>query len=322
MSERSLRGTLVTVFGGSGFLGRYIVDHLAQAGARVRVAIRRPQEGLFLKPLGEVGQIDIQQTNIRYDESIVRAVDGADYVINAVGALAPRGAQSFSALHVRGPEMIAQAAARAGVSGLVHVSAIGADLQSPAQYARTKAEGERRVRAAFPDAVILRPSVVFGPEDDFFNRFARMVRLVPVLPLVGFGVTRFQPVYVDDVAQAALAALSRSDAAGQTYELGGPEIFSFRQILEKILVVTERRAIFLPIPFGAARTLGSLMQMIPVIPPPLTRDQVLMLERDNIVAADMRGLHDLGVEPTPVDGVIETYLARFRPPLRQARFAR
>lgn len=301
---------LVTVFGGSGFLGRYIVKRLAEAGAQVRVAIRRPEEGLFLKPAGDVGQIDVVQANLRHPGSVAAAIAGAEAAVNLVGILYPSGAQTFEAVHVEGARTVARAAAEAGLRHLVHVSAIGADPESPAQYARTKAAGEAAVRAAFPAATILRPSVVFGPEDDFLNRFATLARISPVLPLIGGGHTRFQPVYVGDVAAAVLAALNRADAVGRIYELGGPRTYSLRELLGFVLSAIGRQRLLAPIPFWVASLEAAFLERLPA--PLLTRDQVRLLRRDNVVGPGVPGLRELGVQPTPLEAVAETYLSRFR----------
>lgn len=309
----SLRNQLVTVFGGSGFVGRYIVQRLAQQGARVRVAIRRPEEGLFLKPMGAVGQIDIVQANIRMPMSVQAAVAGADIVINCVGILFQRGAQSFGAVQARGAEVIALCAKEAGVKQMLHVSAIGADANSPADYARTKAQGEAGVRRHMPQAVILRPSIVFGPEDGFFNRFAGLASVAPALPLVDGGHTKMQPVYVGDVAAAALAALTDPAAAGQTFELGGPKVYSFRELLVLTLAAIHKTRLLLPVPGALLAPLALLAELQPLFAPPITRDQIALLKADNVVAPGARTLADLGItQPVPVEGTIETYLFRFR----------
>ncbi len=300
----------VTVFGGSGFIGRYLVKRLAARGARVRVAVRDPEAAAFLKPMGDVGQVVPVATNIRNAPSVARAVDGADAVVNCVGILFERGRQRFDAVHGAGPARIAEAAAAAGVGRLVQVSAIGADLESASAYARSKAAGEAAVREAFPSATVLRPSVVFGPEDDFFNRFAALATFLPALPLIGGGETRFQPVYVGDVADAIVAALDRAEAAGGTYELGGPRIYSFRELMQVVLAQTGRRRLLLPLPFGLAKAEAALLQLLPT--PPLTMDQVELLKSDNVVSDGAPGLGDLDVAPTSVDAIVPGYLFRYR----------
>lgn len=301
---------LVTVFGGSGFVGRHVVRQLAKSGARIRVAVRRPNEGLFLKPMGDVGQIALVQANIRNDASIARAVAGADVVINLVGILSESGRQTFAGVHARGAERVAKAAADARVKTFIHLSAIGADIKSPSSYQSSKAKGEEAVRRHLPNAVILRPSVIFGPEDDFFNRFAALARISPFLPLIGGGHTRFQPVYVEDVASAVLRVTGHEETAGQTFELGGPDVASFRNILEKVMTVTGRRRLLVPLPFFIARIQGWFFQLLPN--PVLTVDQVRMLEQDNIVSEGAQTLGDLGITPKSMDAVIPTYLYRFR----------
>lgn len=309
----SLRNQLVTVFGGSGFIGRYVVQKLAREGARIRVAIRRPDEGLFLKPMGSVGQIDIVQANIRMPMSVQQAVQGADIVINCVGILYERGAQKFSAVQARGAEVIALCAKEAGVKKLVHVSAIGAAADSGSGYAKSKAAGEAGVRRQMPQATIIRPSVVFGPEDDFFNRFAAMAALTPALPLVDGGETRLQPVYVGDVASAILRAVQDEAAAGQTYELGGPKVYSMKEILQLTLAAIHKKRLLLPVPGALLKPLAFALELQPIFAPPITRDQIELLKRDNVVSAGARGLKDLGIDqPTPVEGVIDTYLYRYR----------
>ena len=308
---------LVTVFGGSGFLGRHIVRALARRGRRVRVAVRGPGAAYRLPLMGDVGQIQIVQANIRDDDSVARALEGAEACVNAVGVLWEAGRQTFAGLHAEGAGRVAAAAARAGANRLAHISAIGADASAKAAYARSKAEGEAATRSAFPGATILRPSVVFGPEDAFFNRFAAMASGFPaVLPLIGGGKTRLQPVFVGDVAAAVAAALEAPEAAGRAYELGGPGIYSFEALMRLILQVTGRRAALIPLPFGVAELIGrfgDLAGRTGLIAPPLTRDQVLMLQTDNVVARGALGLADLGVEATSVESVVPSYLYRYRP---------
>ena len=299
---------LVTVFGGSGFLGRHTVRALARAGWRIKVATRHPGRGFFLRPLGTVGQIDFVKCDVSDAESVAAAVMGSSAVINLTGILFQKG-QTFTDVQAEGAANIAQAAARAGVGALVHVSAIGADADSDSDYAVTKAQGEAAVREAFPDAVILRPSIIFGPEDGFFNKFAGMARFTPVLPLVGGGHTRFQPVFVGDVAQAIVAALCDS-ARGRTYELGGPGIYSFKELLQLILREIGRKRALVPLPFGLASFQAAFLQLLPN--PLLTMDQVKLLKKDNLVAPTAAGLADLGITPTSVEAVVPSYLWRFR----------
>ncbi len=302
---------VVTVFGGSGFIGRYVVRRLACAGARVNVVVRDVEGAKFLKPMGDVGQIALMRGSVADPASVGLAVAGADSVVNLVGILYERGRQRFEALHHQGARRIAEAARAAGVARLVQVSAIGAEPGSTPLYARTKAEGEAAVRAVFAEATILRPSIVFGPEDDFFNRFAAMARLLPALPLIGGGRTRFQPVYVDDVARAIVDALDAPGAAGKTYELGGPRIYSFRELMQLMLREIGRKRLLVPVPFWAARIQAAFLELLPV--PPLTRDQVRMLERDTVVAPGALGLAELGIQPTAAELILPTYLSRFRP---------
>jgi NADH dehydrogenase len=303
---------LVTVFGGSGFVGRHVVQQLAERGYRIRVAVRDPEAGAFLKPMGDVGQIALVQANIRDDGSVARAVAGAGMVVNAVGILYESGPQKFAAIHHDGAVRVARAAAQAGASRLVHISAIGSNKASEAQYAKTKAAGEAGVREAFPGVTILRPSVVFGPEDDFFNRFGALARMLPFLPLIGGGETRFQPVYVGDVARAVVAVLEDGETAGGLYELGGPKIYSFRELMELVLRETGRRRLLVPVPYWVAMLQATFLQLLPV--PPLTRDQVRLLQSDNVVADAAAGLKDLGVTPAPAETIVPSYLARFRKP--------
>ena len=301
---------LATVFGGSGFIGRYVVRDLAVRGWLVRAAVRRPDEALFLKTSGALGQITPVAANIRDRASVMRAVAGAEAVINLVGILHEGGRQKFQSVQADGPRIIAEEAAKAGVRHLVHISAIGADPNSSSAYARTKAAGEAGVRQAFAGATILRPSIVFGPEDDFFNRFARMAMLSPALPLIGGGTTRFQPVYVGDVAEAVMRAIETPEAAGKTYELAGPKAYSFAELLRLMLTEIGRKRLLLPLPFPIASLMGAVMQCLPN--PQLTADQVRLLKRDNVPSAGSAGLADLGITPTGVEAIIPTYLDRYR----------
>jgi NADH dehydrogenase len=301
---------VATVFGGSGFIGRYVVKRLAQQGYVVRVAVRDPEAALFLKPMGAVGQVVPLFASVTNEGTVHRAIEGADIVVNLVGALAETRSASFQAVHTEGAERIARLSAAAGVARLAHISAIGADPASPSRYGATKGAAEQAVRAAFPQATILRPSLVFGLEDQFFNRFADMARLLPFMPVIS-GHTKMQPVYVCDVADAIMAALTRLDAPGQTYELGGPRVWTFREILAYILKETNRHRRLVEVPMGIASVQASLMQYLPGSP--LTPDQLLMLSRDNVVSAEALGLTDLGITPTPVELVVPAYLARFQP---------
>jgi NADH dehydrogenase len=309
---------LVTVFGGSGFLGRHVVRALCRRGYRVRVAVRRPDFAGHLQPLGRVGQVHAVAANLRYPGSVEAAARGAEIVINLVGILFESGRQRFDTVHAVGAEAVALAAAAFGAR-LIHVSAIGADPDAPAHYARSKAMGELLVRAARPTATILRPSILFGPEDDFFNRFAALARIAPALPLIGGGHTRYQPVFAGDVAAAVLAAIDTQQAAGSTYELGGPEVMSFKELLQFVLATIERRRLLAPIPFGLARIMASVLELptkLLSIKPQLTRDQVELLRRDNVVSPEAeragRTLAGLGIEPVAMGAVVPTYLWRFR----------
>lgn len=316
------QGRLAVVFGGGGFLGRYVVRSLAQNGWRVRVACRQPNLAGHLQPMGRVGQIHAMQANLRYPDSVAAAVRGADAVINLVGILAESGRQRFDAVHTFGARIVAREAKAAGVASLVHVSAIGADPESDSVYARTKAAGEAAVREHFPEAVIVRPSILFGPEDGFFNRFAAMARIAPALPLIGGGQTKFQPVYAGDVGEAIVNAIETGKSA-ITYELGGPEVATFRELLEFILRETDRKRLLLPLPFPAARgvafgteianklTFGMLPSMMM-----LTRDQVTLLQHDNVVSdaarAEGRTIEALGVTPESYEAIVPGYLWRYR----------
>ncbi|EJZ22117.1 complex I NDUFA9 subunit family protein [Rhizobium sp. Pop5] len=307
---------LVTVFGGSGFVGRHVVRALAKRGYRIRVAVRRPDLAGFLQPLGNVGQISFVQANLRYRNSIDRAVEGASHVINCVGILHETGRNTFDAVQEFGGRAVAEAARNAG-AGLVHISAIGADAKSVSDYGRTKGRAEAAIHSIKPDAVIFRPSIVFGPEDSFFNKFADMARMSPVLPLVGGGKTKFQPVYVEDIAEAVARAVDGKVAGGKIYELGGPEVLTFRECLEMMLKVTNRKNPLVSLPFGIASMIGSIASMIPFITPPITPDQVRLLKHDNIVSreaeAEGRTLKGLGITPTMPASVLGSYLVQYRP---------
>ncbi len=312
-------GRLAVVFGGSGFIGRNVVRELAGRGWRVRVAVRRPHHAQFLRPMGAVGQIQLFQANIRHRPSVERALEGADAVVNLVGILFQQGSQSFARVQGAGAALVADCAKAAGIETFVHMSAIGADPASDSLYARTKGEAERAVRAAVPSATILRPSIVFGPEDQFFNKFAAMAAMAPPfapLPiLIGGGATKFQPVYVDDVADAVCAALQKPEAKGRVYELGGPRIYTFRQLLEFMLAETGMKRILMPVPFAVALLFGlfgEALGALPFVNPPITRDQVKLLKRDNVVGKNVGTLADLGVEAETIEAIVPGYLYRFR----------
>ena len=307
---------LVTIFGGSGFVGRYITQRMAKAGWRVRVAVRRPEEAGFLRTYGVVGQVEPILCNIRDDASVAAALDGADAAVNCVGILLNAGPNKFDAVQAEGAERAARLAAAEGITKFVQISAIGADADSDSTYARTKAQGEAGVLEHQPDAIILRPSVVFGTEDQFFNRFASLSRLGPLLPVVGAD-TRFQPVWVEDVARAAEKALE-GDAAPGVYELGGPATMTFRELMGLMLSVIRRRKLVVNIPFFMARIMGGTFDVLYAISggllkPQLTRDQVRNLARDNVVSPDAKSFADLGIEPTAMAAVLPDYLWRFRP---------
>ena len=310
----ALNGKLVTVFGGSGFVGRHVVQALARRGYRIRVAVRRPDLATHLQPLGAPGQIMAVQANLRHRWSVDRAVAGADAVVNAVGILAPSGRNSFDAVQAFGPRAIAEASRSAGLSAIVHVSAIGASADSPSAYARSKAKGEAAVLETLPNSVILRPSIVFGPEDDFFNRFASMARIMPVLPLIGGGHTLFQPVYVCDVAEAVAKAVDGELTAGTVYELGGAQTVSFRECLELILDITHRKRVLAPLPFEVAGFLAKFLQLVPGAP--LTTDQVALLKSDNVVSEEAKvaghTLEGIGIKPVTLAAILPSYLDRFR----------
>ncbi len=302
--------SVATVFGGSGFLGRYVVKRLAAAGHIVRIAVRDTEGAMFLRPMGRVGQIVPIYASLGHEATIAKAVEGADLVVNLIGILAERRAGDFQRVQAEGAGRIASLAAAAGATRMVQVSAIGAAADSPSLYARTKAAGEAAVLAAMPAATILRPSLVFGAEDQFFNRFAGMAQLLPFMPVIA-GETRMQPVYVGDVADAVIAGLTGLDTAGKTYELGGPRVWTFREILAYILSETKRKRPMVTIPMGLARLQASLAELLPT--KPFTRDQLLLLSKDNVVSPGMPGLSELGVPATPVELIVPDYLDRYRP---------
>jgi NADH dehydrogenase len=313
MTARSNSDTLITIYGGSGFLGRHVVRALAKRDYRIRVAVRRPELAGHLQPLGKVGQIHAVQANIRNGASVEAAARDAHVLINLVAILFERGRQRFDAVHTVGAEQVALAANAHGAR-LVHVSAIGADENSPSRYARSKAAAERLVLSAQPTANIMRPSILFGPEDDFFNRFAAMARLSPALPLIGGGKTRFQPVFVGDVAAAIAIAVAGNARAGTTYELGGPEVRSFKELMQYVLATIERKRLLVPLPFFVAKLQAMFLQFMPT--PLLTPDQVELLRVDNVVSeaaiAEERTLQGLGIEPEPIEAIVPSYLWRFR----------
>lgn len=299
-----------TVFGGSGFLGRYVVRHLASQGWIVRVATRHPDEALFLKPAGDVGQIVPVYADVRDEDSVRRAVDGVDAVVNAVGLYLQRGGQTFAAVHEEGARNVARAAKQAGVGGLVHISGIGASNESDSAYVRSRGQGERLVKSAFKDAAILRPSALFGPEDAFFNLIAAMARLIWVLPLFGGGTSKVQPVYVADVAAAAVKALTDPACRGKTYELGGPKVYTYAELMRLVLDVTGRRRLLVPVPFFVAEIKAALLSLTPA--PFITRDQVELMKIDTVVGAKAQGFAALGIAPTAAESILPTYLDRFR----------
>lgn len=307
---------LVTIYGGSGFVGRYIARRLAKEGWRIRVAVRRPNEAMHVKPYGAVGQVEPVFCNIRDDNSVRAVMQGADAVVNCVGTFDRKGKNNFDAVQHEGAERIARLAAEEGVQRMVQISAIGANVDSDSIYAQTKARGEAAVLEHFPTAVILRPSVIFGSEDEFFNRFAGMTRFSPVLPVVGAD-TKFQPVYVDDVASAAAMGVT-GEAAPGIYELGGPDVNTFRELMQQMLGVIRRRRLIMNIPFGIASLMAGVMELVQtvslgLIPPQITRDQVRSLRVDNVVSEGARGFADLGIKPVAMEAIMPDYLWRFRP---------
>lgn len=324
-----MKPNLVTIFGGSGFLGRHLVRHLAPEGVTLRIAVRDPEAAKFLKPLADVGRIVPVHGDIGNESEVVRALEGAETVVNLVGILHEWGRRTFEAVHVAGAERIAKAARAAGARRLVQVSALGADPRSPSAYARTKAAGEAAARAAFPGAVVVRPAVVFGPEDDFFNRFAALARLSPGLPVFfkgwpkvdpfgdfpfpriefNAGQNRMQPVYVGDVARALVRLVLDPGHEGETFEFGGPQVYTMAELMHLVLEMTGRKRFLIPVPFVVANAMAFFLEKLPFAP--LTRDQLKLLEADNVVSAGARTLEDLGIEPTAVELAVPHYLRRF-----------
>lgn len=304
-----MRGRVVSIFGGSGFIGRQLVRRLAERGATVRVATRNPETAVHLRPMGHPGQIVLARVDLEDDKAIAGFLQGSDDAVNLIAVLHEARSGDFERLHARLPGRIGAAAAAVGVRRLAHVSALGADAGSPSAYARTKAAGEVALRASFPAAVILRPSIVFGPGDGFFERFAKLSLLAPALPLIGGGRTRFQPVHVGDVAAALVAVLERAEVAGRTFELAGPKIYSFADLLRYLLHVLGRRRLLVPVPFGLAALQARVLELLPA--PLLTRDQVELLKRDNIASPGTAGLADLGIAATPLEAVVPAYVRLF-----------
>ena len=321
-----MQNNLVTVFGASGFLGRHTVRALAKRGWRVRAVCRKPNQANYLLPAGNVGQIHLLRGNVNSSEDVERALEGAGAAVNLVGVLHGSGAQGFDSIHAAAARRIGRAARQAGVNALAHVSALGANAKSPSSYARSKAEGEHDLLAEYPGAAILRPSVVFGPEDKFFNKFASLARFTPALPLIGGGQTKFQPVYAGDVAAAIVSILTKSEAAGTVYELGGPSVYSFEELLRFILRETGRKRMLLPVPFALAKLMAIDAMVINAVPaavsrffgavppdPILTVDQVRLLMRDNVVQPGMPGFAELGLQPQAMESVVPGYLWRYHP---------
>lgn len=305
-----MSGELVTIFGGSGFIGRVLVQHLAKAGYRVRVAVRNPNSALDVKTFGDLGQVHLTQANLRNKASIEAAIKGADHVVNLVGLLYESGKNTYSKIHEAGAGLVAEVAAAENVKSLVHMSAIGADKESESKYGRSKAAGEKNVKDNFANATIIRPSIVFGADDNFFNKFAALAKSFRFLPVI-CGDTKFQPVYVGDVADAIVAALGNEDAAGKTYEIGGPKAYTFRELLEFVNRVAEQNVPMITIPIQMAYFQAFFLGMMPS--PMLTIDQVRLLENDNVVSDDAANITDLGVDPVPVEAVVPNYLVLHRP---------
>lgn len=304
------KSLLITIFGGTGFLGTYVVKELAKTGATIRVVSRNPDRALQLKTAGSPGQIALMQGNIRNQESVKTAVEGAEIVINLVGLMSEHGKQNFSAIHAQAAESLAKAAKNAGTKRFIHISALGADKPSHSKYARTKLNGEKAVIAAFPNATIVRPGILFGPEDNFFNRFACMAALSPFLPLIGGGRTKFQPVYVGDIAKAIAAIAANDMTAGKIYELGGPSVYTFHDLMEILLSMIGHKRLLLPVPFFLAFFWATFLELLPS--PLLTRDQVQLLKRDNVVNGASLTFDHLAIKPTNLESVLPGYLERYR----------
>ncbi|MEM6413460.1 MAG: complex I NDUFA9 subunit family protein [Pseudomonadota bacterium] len=316
-----MRGKLAVVFGGSGFVGRHVVRELSKRGWRVRVAVRRPHHAQFLRPMGDVGQIQLFQANIRNRKSIADALKDADAVVNCVGIASQRGQQRFQAVHAEGARLLVDEVVKSNISSFVQLSAIGADEKSDSLYARSKGLAERVIKIALPSSVILRPSVIFGPEDQFFNRLAEMAVSSPVLPLIGGGRSRIQPVYVDDIADAVCTTLEDVERTGCTYELGGPKVYTLKALVELVLHEIQRSRIILPIPFASGPILGLAGEAVALLPfgsPPITRDQVRLLRQHNTVSDDADTFRDLGIEPVTVEAILPTYMVMYR---RYGQFA-
>jgi uncharacterized protein YbjT (DUF2867 family) len=301
----------IAVIGGTGFIGRQIVEALARQGVRIKVLARNADRAKFLKPMGEVGQISIISGSALDDAALDQVMSGCNAVINTIGILSESRTQRFESLQAELPARIGQRAAQNNMSAVVHLSAIGVDLNSSSRYAQTKAKGEAALRESFPDAIILRPSLVFGAGDGFFNRFATMAVMAPGLPLIGGGTNKVQPVYVGDVAAAVASVLANPKAKGKTYELGGPAVMRFRDAMAYILKQTKRRRLLIPVPHAVMNIAASAMAILPN--PPVTRDQLKLLKVDNVVAEDALGLRDLGIDPTPIELIVPSYLERYQP---------
>jgi NADH dehydrogenase len=306
-----MQGKRIAIFGGSGFLGRVLVQKLAQKGAVIKIGVRAPDEALFLRPMGHVGQIIPTYSDITNPASVAALCEGADYVVNLVGILYQKKHQKFNTVHIKGAQTIAEACKKKGIQRLIHISALGAEANSPSKYAATKAKAEKVVLAADPMATILRPSLMIGPDDHFFNLFASMSRISPVLPLFGGGLTRFQPVYVGDVATAIIKLLEENTGQGKIFELGGPSVYTFKELMTLMLKTIKRKKILLPLPFFVGEMLGTILQLLPH--PLLTRDQIILLKKDSIVSKRALTFKDLKITPSSLEAILPTYLPIYRP---------